>query len=115
SINDSKVALSDGTRTKGHYKQTMVLACRPNSGGISKWEHGYFFEPFTQWATAYIQRQRNYQLDNDLQAEGDAVRSMLGKAGATFGRNFENANRDESFSPTCGRPTRMSSSNKQTM
>lgn len=85
--NDSKVALSDGTRTKGHYNNHGV-GVSAEFGRHIEWEHGYFFEPFTQWATAYIQG-KNYQLDNDLQAEGDAVRSMLGKAGATFGRNFE--------------------------
>lgn len=30
----------------------------------------------------------NYDLDNDLSAEGDRAHSLLGKVGATVGRNF---------------------------
>lgn len=85
--NDSKVGLSDGTRTKGHYSNHGV-GVSAEFGRHIELDQGYFVEPFTQWSTAYIQG-KDYHLDNDLQAEGDAARSVLGKAGATFGRNFE--------------------------
>lgn len=85
--NDSKVSLSDGTRAKGHYNN-HGLGLSAEFGRHIKLDQGYFIEPFTQWSTAYIQG-KDYHLDNGLQAEGDDVRSLLGKAGATFGRNFE--------------------------
>lgn len=85
--NDSTVALSDGAQTKGHYGNNGV-GVSAEFGRHIELDQGYFVEPFTQWSTAYIQG-KGYHLDNDLQAQGDAVRSVLGKAGATVGRNFE--------------------------
>jgi outer membrane autotransporter protein len=32
---------------------------------------------------------KNFSLDNDLRAEGDRMRSFIGEAGATVGRNIE--------------------------
>ncbi|QHG63930.1 autotransporter outer membrane beta-barrel domain-containing protein [Pseudomonas putida] len=87
--NDSKVALSDGTRTKGSYNN-QGIGLSAEFGRHIELGQGYFVEPFTQWATAYIQG-KDYHLDNGLQADGDDVRSMLGKAGATVGRNFNTA------------------------
>ncbi|EKT4479173.1 pertactin family autotransporter [Pseudomonas putida] len=88
--NDSKVAMSDGTRAKGHYS-SQGFGMSAEFGRHIELEQGYFIEPFTQWSTAYFQG-KDYHLDNGLQAEGDAVASVLGKAGATFGRNFEGKN-----------------------
>lgn len=85
--NDSTVALSDGARTKGHYGNNGV-GVSAEFGRHIELDQGYFVEPFTQWSSAYIQG-KDYHLDNGLQAQGEAVRSVLGKAGATVGRNFE--------------------------
>lgn len=85
--NDSKVALSDGTRAKGRYSNNGV-GLSAEFGRHVELAQGYFIEPFTQWSAAYIQG-KDYHLDNGLQAQGDDVRSVLGKAGATFGRNFQ--------------------------
>lgn len=85
--NESKVALSDGKRAKGSYDNNGVGAS-VEVGRHLELADGYFIEPFTQWSAAYIDG-KDYRLDNDLQASGEAVRSVLGKAGATAGRNFE--------------------------
>lgn len=85
--NSSKIALSDGKRTKGDYDNFGVGASL-EFGRHLDLGAGYFIEPYTQWSTVNIQG-KNYQLDNGLQARGDDTRSLLGKAGATVGRTFE--------------------------
>lgn len=85
--NDSKVSLSDGTRTDGQY-DNHGFGVSAEFGRHIELDQGYFVEPFTQWSTAYIEG-KDYHLDNGLQAQGEAVRSILGKVGATMGRNFE--------------------------
>ena len=47
----------------------------------------YFVEPYTQLSGVIIQG-KSYDLDNGLSAEGDRTRSLLGKLGATAGRDF---------------------------
>jgi outer membrane autotransporter protein len=47
----------------------------------------YFVEPFTQLSGVIIQG-GDYDLDNGMSAEGDRTHSLLGKVGATAGRNF---------------------------
>lgn len=84
--NDSKVSLSDGTRSKGNYDNWGVGASA-EFGRHIKLDGGYFVEPFTQLSAVQIQGKR-YTLNNDMDANGDRMRSLLGKAGATFGRNF---------------------------
>ncbi|TDK50533.1 autotransporter outer membrane beta-barrel domain-containing protein [Pseudomonas moraviensis] len=84
--NESKVNLSDGTHTKGDY-DNWGLGGSAEFGRQIKLADGYFIEPFTQWSAVQIQGKR-YTLDNDMQADGDRMRSLLGKGGATFGRNI---------------------------
>lgn len=84
--NDSKVSISDGTRAKGDYDNTGVGGS-VEFGRHIKLDNGYFIEPFTQLSAVVIQG-KDYHLNNDLQAEGDRTRSLLGKVGVTAGRNF---------------------------
>ncbi|WP_249484862.1 autotransporter outer membrane beta-barrel domain-containing protein [Pseudomonas sp. HS6] len=88
--NEAKVSLSDGTRAKGDYDNWGVSASA-EVGRHIKLSNDYFIEPFAQFSAAQIQGKR-FSLDNDMQADGDRTRSLLGKAGATFGRNFDIGN-----------------------
>ncbi|MDD0977342.1 autotransporter outer membrane beta-barrel domain-containing protein [Pseudomonas fontis] len=88
--NQSKVQLSDGTRTKGDYDNHGVGASLEFGRHITL-DDGYFVEPFTQVSGVIVQG-KDYTLDNGLRAEGSNTRSLLGKAGATVGRNFALAN-----------------------
>lgn len=85
--NSSQVALSDGDRSKGNYKNTGVGGS-VEFGRHIKLENSYFVEPFGQLSSVVIQG-RNYDLDNGMEADGDRTRSLLGKLGATAGRNFD--------------------------
>ena len=85
--NDSKVNLSDGTRTKGSYDNN-ALGASAEFGKHIKLDDGYFVEPSAQLATVFIQG-RDYSPDNGLQASGERTRSLLGKLGATAGRRFD--------------------------
>jgi outer membrane autotransporter protein len=85
--NEAKVGLSDGTRTKGDYDNWGV-STSAEFGRHIKLNNDYFIEPFAQFSAAQIQG-KSFSLDNDMRADGDRTRSLLGKAGATFGRNFD--------------------------
>jgi outer membrane autotransporter protein len=84
--NESKVSLSDGSRAQGDY-DNWGLGGSAEFGRHIKLADGYFIEPFTQLSAVQIQGKR-YSLNNDMDADGDRTRSLLGKAGATVGRNF---------------------------
>ncbi|MCF4995072.1 autotransporter outer membrane beta-barrel domain-containing protein [Pseudomonas syringae] len=84
--NESKVSLSDGSRAQGDYDNWGVGGSA-EFGRHIKLADGYFIEPFTQLSAVQIQGKR-YSLNNDMDADGDRTRSLLGKAGATVGRNF---------------------------
>jgi outer membrane autotransporter protein len=84
--NESKVNLSDGSRTKGDY-DNWGAGGSAEFGRHIKLANDYFVEPFAQLSAVQIQG-KHYTLDNDMDADGDRMRSLLGKAGATFGRNF---------------------------
>lgn len=88
--NEAKVGLSDGTRAKGDYDNWGVSAS-VEAGRHIKLSNDYFIEPFVQFSAAQIQGKR-FSLDNDMQADGDHARSLLGKVGTTFGRNFDIGN-----------------------
>ncbi|CAI8791534.1 Autotransporter domain-containing protein [Pseudomonas sp. IT-347P] len=88
--NESKVNLSDGSRAKGDY-DNWGMGGSAEFGRHIKLADGYFIEPFTQLSAVQIQGKR-YTLNNDMEADGDRMRSLLGKAGATLGRNFGFAN-----------------------
>ncbi|MCP3751243.1 autotransporter outer membrane beta-barrel domain-containing protein [Pseudomonas sp. SBB6] len=85
--NKSKVAMSDGSQAKGNYKTNGVGALA-EFGRHIKLDDGYFVEPFAQVSAVSIQG-ASYDLDSGLKAEGDRTTSVLGKAGATVGRNFD--------------------------
>ncbi|MBV6752197.1 autotransporter outer membrane beta-barrel domain-containing protein [Pseudomonas chlororaphis] len=84
--NESKVAMSDGTQSKGNYGTTGIGGSA-EFGRHIKLDNDFFVEPFGQLSAVTI-RGKNYNLDNGLQAEGDQTRSFLGKVGATVGRNL---------------------------
>lgn len=84
--NESKVAMSDGTQSKGNYGTTGIGGSA-EFGRHIKLDNDFFVEPFGQLSAVTIQG-KNYNLDNGLQAEGDQTRSFLGKVGATVGRNL---------------------------
>ncbi|MCJ8205288.1 autotransporter outer membrane beta-barrel domain-containing protein [Pseudomonas sp. RGM2987] len=84
--NESKVQLSDGKKTKGNYDSHGVGASL-EFGRHIKLADDYFVEPYTQLSGVIIQG-KDYDLDNGLSAEGDRTHSLLGKVGATVGRNF---------------------------
>ncbi|WP_248769232.1 autotransporter outer membrane beta-barrel domain-containing protein [Pseudomonas sp. MWU12-2345] len=84
--NESKVAMSDGTQSKGSYGTTGIGGSA-EFGRHIKLDNDFFVEPFGQLSAVTIQG-KNYNLDNGLQAEGDQTRSFLGKVGATVGRNL---------------------------
>lgn len=84
--NESKVQLSDGTQTKGRYDNNGVGASLEFGRHITLADD-YFVEPFTQ-LSGLVVGGKNYHLDNDLSAEGESTHSLLGKVGATAGRNF---------------------------
>jgi outer membrane autotransporter protein len=84
--NTSDVQLSDGKKAKGDYDNNAVGAS-VEFGRHIKLAEDYFVEPFTQLSGVIIEG-ANYDLDNGLSAEGDRAHSLLGKVGATVGRNF---------------------------
>ncbi|WP_228393762.1 autotransporter outer membrane beta-barrel domain-containing protein [Pseudomonas helleri] len=84
--NKSSVSLSDGERTKGTYDNSGVGASL-EFGRHIKLGNDYFVEPYTQLSGVIIQG-KSYDLDNGLSVEGDRTRSLLGKLGATAGRDF---------------------------
>ncbi|QXH52988.1 autotransporter outer membrane beta-barrel domain-containing protein [Pseudomonas fakonensis] len=85
--NSSEVNLSDGTRTNGDYRNHGIGASLEFGRTIPLGD-GYFVEPYTQWSAVDIQG-ASYRLDNGLRVEGDNTQSLLGKVGATLGRNFD--------------------------
>lgn len=84
--NDSKVSISDGTRAKGDY-DNLGLGGSVEFGRHIKLDDGYFVEPFGQLSSVVIQG-KDYFLNNEMRAQGDRTRSLLGKVGVTAGRNF---------------------------
>ncbi|MDO7897846.1 autotransporter outer membrane beta-barrel domain-containing protein [Pseudomonas citrulli] len=84
--NESKVQLSDGDKTKGRYDSHGVGASL-EFGRHIKLADDYFVEPYTQLSGLIVEG-KDYRLDNGLSAEGDRTHSLLGKVGATTGRNF---------------------------
>jgi outer membrane autotransporter protein len=85
--NDSKVSISDGTRAKGDYDNSGAGGS-VEFGRHIKLNDGYFIEPYSQLSAVVIQG-KDYELNNNMRAEGDRTRSLLGKVGMTAGRNFE--------------------------
>jgi outer membrane autotransporter protein len=84
--NESKVAMSDGTKAKGDYSSKAV------GGSLEAGKHitlsdAYFVEPFAQVSSVWIDGS-SYTLDNGMQAKTRQTQSVLGKVGTTVGRSF---------------------------
>jgi outer membrane autotransporter protein len=88
--NESKVGLSDGSRAKGDYDNSG-LGGWAEFGRYIKFGNGFFIEPFTRFSSVVIQG-KHYNLDNGMDADGDRARSMQGKVGSSFGRDFDFGN-----------------------
>jgi len=84
--NSANVTMSDGTRTKGDYKN-LGLSGSVEVGKHIELSNSFFVEPFTQVAAAVFQG-KDYTLDNGLSVSNDNTRSLLGKVGATVGREI---------------------------
>ncbi|UZJ62176.1 autotransporter outer membrane beta-barrel domain-containing protein [Pseudomonas sp. KU26590] len=84
--NESKVAMSDGTKAKGDYS-SKALGGSLEVGKHVKLGDEYFVEPFAQVSSVWIDGSR-YTLDNGMQARTNQTQSVLGKVGSTVGRSF---------------------------
>lgn len=84
--NQSRVAMSDGEKAKGDYNN-MAVGGSLEFGKHVKLPDDYFVEPFAQLSSVWIDGDR-YTLDNGLQAKTSQTQSVLGKVGATVGRQF---------------------------
>lgn len=84
--NSSDVELTGGDKTKGKYNNYGTGASL-EFGRHIKLTDDYFVEPYAQIAGVVIQG-KDYDLDNGLSADGSRTHSLLAKAGATAGRNF---------------------------
>jgi outer membrane autotransporter protein len=84
--NNSKVAMSDGSKAKGDYKNTGVGGSL-EFGKHIKLADDYFVEPFAQMAAVVVQGD-SYSLDNGLEARNGRTQSVLGKVGSSVGRNI---------------------------
>lgn len=84
--NKADVQMSDGIKSKGDFDNGAVSASL-EVGRHIKLDDGWFVEPYGQVIGALIQG-RSYDLDNGMEVEGDASRSLLGKLGVTVGRDI---------------------------
>lgn len=84
--NSSDVELTGGDQTKGKYNNYGTGASL-EFGRHIKLADDYFVEPYAQVSGVVIQG-KDYDLDNGLAADGSRTHSLLAKAGATVGRNF---------------------------
>lgn len=85
--NKADVAMSDGQRSKGNYHNNG-LGASLEFGRHIKLDDGYFIEPFGQLSALTVSG-KDYRLSNGLRAEGERSGSVLGKLGATAGRDFD--------------------------
>jgi outer membrane autotransporter protein len=85
--NESDVAMSDASKSKGDYDNSAV------GGSVEFGRHiklgdDYFLEPFAQLATVVVQGD-SYRMDNGLQAKNNRTQSTLGKVGSTLGKSVQ--------------------------
>lgn len=83
--NESRVAMSDGTKSKGDYQSTGLGGSLEFGRHIS-FADGYFIEPYAQVSSVWVQGD-SYALDNGMRASNDRTTSVLGKIGTTAGRS----------------------------
>ena len=84
--NASKVAMSDGEKAKGDYSN-LAVGGSVEFGKHIKLSDDYFVEPFAQLSSVWIGGD-SYTLDNGLKAKTRKTQSIVGKVGATLGRQF---------------------------
>lgn len=84
--NIAKVRMSDGTRSKGHYKNLGVSAT-VEVGKHIRFDKGAFIEPFAQAGLAAV-GDKQYRLDNGLEVDAEAARSLTAKIGVSAGREL---------------------------
>ncbi|MCO8314183.1 autotransporter outer membrane beta-barrel domain-containing protein [Pseudomonas mandelii] len=84
--NKAKVTMSDGTRSKGNYKNLGVSAT-VEVGKHIRFGKSNFIEPFAQIGLAAVEG-KQYRMDNGLEVDTDAARSLISKVGMTVGREI---------------------------
>jgi outer membrane autotransporter protein len=84
--NKTKVTMSDGTRSRGKYKN-LGLSATVETGKHIEFDNRMFIEPFVQVGLAAVEG-KQYRMDSGLQVDTDAARSLQGKVGVTVGREF---------------------------
>lgn len=84
--NKADVAMTNGSKAKGDYDNS-AFGASVEFGRTIKLEDDFFVEPYAQLSAVNVSGDR-YRLDNGLEAKNNHTQSVLGKAGATLGRNF---------------------------
>ncbi|MBV6751817.1 autotransporter outer membrane beta-barrel domain-containing protein [Pseudomonas chlororaphis] len=85
--NQADVSMSNGTKAKGGY-DNFAYGASLEFGKHIKLRDDMFVEPYAQLSSVLV-KGGSYQLDNGLRADNERTVSVLGKAGATLGRNLE--------------------------
>ncbi|WP_224770933.1 autotransporter outer membrane beta-barrel domain-containing protein [Pseudomonas sp. FEN] len=85
--NQADVSMTNGTQAKGDY-DNFAYGGSLEFGKHIKLGNDVFVEPYTQLSSVLVKGD-NYQLDNGLRVDNGRTVSVLGKAGATLGRNLE--------------------------
>ncbi|WP_338523419.1 autotransporter outer membrane beta-barrel domain-containing protein [Pseudomonas batumici] len=85
--NQADVSMTNGTRAKGSY-DNFAYGASLEFGKHIKLRDDVFVEPYAQLSSVLVKGD-NYQLDNGLRVDNGRTVSVLGKAGATLGRNLE--------------------------
>ncbi len=85
--NQSDVVMTNGAKAKGRYNN-VALGGSVEFGRHVKLQDDLFFEPFVQLSAVKVQGS-SYKLNNGLRAKNAHTQSVLGKAGATVGRNLQ--------------------------
>ncbi|NWD07403.1 autotransporter outer membrane beta-barrel domain-containing protein [Pseudomonas gingeri] len=85
--NQSDVTMTNGSKAKGRYNNA-ALGGSLEFGRHIKLQDEVFVEPFAQLSAVKVQG-NSYTLDNGLKAKNTHTQSVLGKVGATLGRNLE--------------------------
>ncbi|AMB88281.1 autotransporter outer membrane beta-barrel domain-containing protein [Pseudomonas agarici] len=85
--NQADVSMTNGAKAKGSY-DNFAYGGSVEFGKHIKLQDAMFVEPYAQLSTVNVKGD-SYTLDNGLRAKNDHTLSVLGKAGATLGRNLE--------------------------
>ncbi len=85
--NQADVSMSNGTKAKGDY-DNFAYGASLEFGKHIKLHDDVFVEPYAQLSSVLV-KGGSYHLDNGLRADNERTVSVLGKAGATLGRNLE--------------------------